>query len=119
MKSFFGFGPTHGFLFQWLLTTIALSICGESETDFDKKAFTARLRQVEGCVTPLGDMALFEQAPPVCCHATACLEGSLHVAGFSPVLYSKALLLLRKQLFEKHEKKEQSNMEETLWVAFC
>lgn len=95
MKSFFGFGPTHGFLFQWLLTTIALSICGESERDFDKKAFTARLRQVEGCVTPLGDMALFEQAPPVCCHATACLEGSLP----SPVLYSKALLLLRKQLF--------------------
>lgn len=76
MKSFLGFGPTHGFLFQWLLTTIVLFICGESETDLNKKAFSARLWQVEGCVTPLEDVALFEQAPPVCCHASACLEGT-------------------------------------------
>lgn len=78
MKSFFGLGPAHGFLCQWLLTTIVLSICVESEADFDKKVFAARLWQVEGFVTPLQNVALFEQAPPVCCHTTARLEGSLH-----------------------------------------
>lgn len=46
MKSFFGLGPAHGFLCQWLLTTIVLSICVESEADFDKKVFAARLWQV-------------------------------------------------------------------------
>lgn len=37
MKSFSGSGPTHELLFQRLLTTVFLSICGEPETILTKR----------------------------------------------------------------------------------